>query len=132
MRELTGVIVLCTAVMIPVVIIVAAVLLGNPGRKGRIRLMTAQCPGLVVSIKSHGMDTPWRIRVHYEVDGIAYEVVESLALKSSVIKAGPIPIGQRKTPVMGRVREGDTVIVIYNPDKPSKAHIQHNDGWINN
>ncbi|OZG67349.1 DUF3592 domain-containing protein [Bifidobacterium eulemuris] len=132
MRELTGVIVLCVAVMIPIVIITIVVLFGNPGRKGRIRSMTAQCPGLVLSVKTHGIDTPWRIRVRYEVDGIAYEVVESLALKSSVIKAGPIPIGQRKTPVMGLVREGDTVTVIYNPDKPSKSHIQHNDGWINN
>ena len=131
MRELTGVMVLCVVVMIPIVIITLAVLFGNPGRKGRIRSMTAQCSGLVLSVKSYGIDCPWRIRVRYEVDGVSYEVVESLALKSSAIKAGPIPIGQRKTPVLGRVREGDTVTVIYDPDKPSKSHIQHNDGWIN-
>lgn len=71
------------------------------------------------------------ITVQYEVNGVSYEVRESLKRKSQAIKIGFLPIGQRKTPVLPNVAVGSSVCVQYNPEDPAKAFLRDNVGRMN-
>lgn len=97
-------------------------------RKKRCTEMT---DGIIKDVKSKGLDFPTIITVEYQVDGICYEVKESIKLKSKAIKIGFLPIGQEKTPRMGETRVGYSASVTYNPDNPAESYITYNTGKAN-
>ncbi|MBE5911929.1 hypothetical protein [Pseudobutyrivibrio sp.] len=66
--------------------------------------------------------------VAYLIDGVEYEITERLKYKGEAIKIGPIPIGQRRFPVIGTKKVLDEVDICYNPENPAEAYIVGNDG----
>lgn len=99
-------------------------------RSGNDRCV-AECRGTVVRFWRNTMDTLGNIEVAYVVDGVEYRVVESLKARSEPIKLGPIPIGQRTYSVLKGVDVGSPVIVRYDPQVPSHAHLRDNCGIRN-
>lgn len=90
------------------------------------------CEGTITEFKLNGMDSPMTVCVSYTVDGVEYQLKEAVKLISVTRKAGPIPIGQRKVPVLPDVSPGAKVVVCYNPAKPKKAYLRDNVGRITN
>lgn len=86
--------------------------------------------GIVLSVKSKGIDNPTVMTVEYKVKKETYKLKETIKLKSEPIKFLFIPIGQKKVPVM-EVVKGQEVIVIYDVKNPKKAYIKGNEGKIN-
>lgn len=86
--------------------------------------------GIVLSVKSKGIDNPTVMTVEYKVKKETYKLKETIKLKSESIKFLFIPIGQKKVPVM-EVVKGQEVIVIYDVKNPKKAYIKGNEGKIN-
>ena len=87
--------------------------------------------GTVTNLSRKGIDRPTVVTVEYQANGQLWHVSESLKLRSEAILIGKIPIGQRKTPVLGRVEIGDTLPVRYCPEAPSIALIEGNEGHWN-
>lgn len=87
--------------------------------------------GKVIFLKSKGLNSPIIITVEYLVNGISYSIKKTMKLKSEPIKLGAIPIGQRKVPIIGKVKIGSSVYVKYDLNNPAKALIEGNDGFIN-
>ena len=75
---------------------------------------TARVMGVVTDVRSRGLDFP-----------------DAIKLKSEIIKLGFLPVGQRKTPVMGNTQIGTGVEISYDPDKPERAYITENKGIMN-
>lgn len=86
--------------------------------------------GIVISVKSKGLDWPSVITVEYEINNIKYQIKESIKLKSTIIKLGFLPIGQKKIPKINST-VGAVLQVKYNPNEPSEAYIVGNEGIIN-
>lgn len=86
--------------------------------------------GIVLSVKSKGIDNPTVMTVEYKVKKETYKLKETIKLKSEPIKFLFIPIGQKKVPVM-EVVKGQEVIVAYDVKNPKKAYIKGNEGKIN-
>lgn len=86
--------------------------------------------GIVLSVKSKGIDNPTVMTVEYKVKKETYKLKETIKLKSEPIKFLFIPIGQKKVPVM-EVVKGQEVIVVYDVKNPKKAYIKGNEGKIN-
>ena len=59
---------------------------------------TAETDGTVMNIQGKGSEGLTVITVEYEVKNQKYQIKESIKLKSTVIRIGFLPIGQRKTP----------------------------------
>lgn len=91
---------------------------------------TSIVEGKVISLKSNGLDSPSVITVEYEINNERYQITETVKLKSSVIKLGFIPIGQKKIPKIN-TKIDSMVKVSYNPNNPNEAYIVGNDGIIN-
>ena len=87
--------------------------------------------GRVVELNVGGLNLPTAIKVEFEVKEKKYTVRETLKLKSEPIKLGFLTIGQRKRPKIGKVEIGDSLLVIYSPGNPARAHILGNDGAMN-
>lgn len=87
--------------------------------------------GMVVDIKSYGLDCPTFITVKYDVLDKSYQISESMKYTSKAIKIGFLPIGQRKIPKLGSVVVGSTVSVSYNPDCAEMAFLTDNVGRMN-
>lgn len=123
-------IILMFALLIFVPLICVFTVLGilRARRKRKNETYTGTVQGRVLDIVDKGLDHPWVIHVIYDVNGVGYSIRETAKLKSETIKAGPIPIGQRKTFVMGPVSIGDRVTVKYDVNDPQKAIIAGNDG----
>ncbi len=100
-------------------------------RRNRAARCTASVLGTVTSLSRKGIDRPTIVTVEYQANGQLWHVSESLKLRSEAIRIGKIPIGQRKTPVLGRVEIGDTLPVRYCPEAPSIALIEGNEGHWN-
>ena len=92
--------------------------------------MKKETNGIVVNLKSMGLDCPTVVTVEYEVENKKYTIKESLKLKSEAIKLGFLPIGQRKIPKV-KCQKGGLVVVEYDEKNPQKAYIKGNDGIIN-
>lgn len=60
------------------------------------------------------------ITVEYEVNGIIYQLKDSVKLVTLTIKLGSIPIGLHKVAVLPNAKPGTVVIVCYNPEKPRR------------
>lgn len=86
--------------------------------------------GKVIRIVDKGMDYPWAIHVQYNVNGHDYKIKETAKMKSTAIKIAGIPVGQRKTFVLGNIKEGDLIEIHYDEDHPEKAIIYGNDGVV--
>lgn len=99
-------------------------------RKKKIETYTGSTQGLIEKISTRGVDAPWIIYVAYRVDGVEYRIRETAKLKSETIRLGKIPIGQKKTFVLGPVREGDFVTIKYDLNNPAKAIILGNEGLM--
>jgi len=91
---------------------------------------TENVDGTVIKLKDKGIDLPTIITVEYFVDGVRYEVSESIKLKCTTVKVGFLPVGQKKYAVMGETKVGSIANVSYNPDNPKKAFITKNIGRI--
>lgn len=92
---------------------------------------TAVTMGEVLAIDSKGLEQPTIITVRYTVAGRAYELVESLKLKTEVIRLCGIPVGQRKALAMAHARVGGKVAVMYDPTQPDTAFLPENIGRMN-
>ena len=90
----------------------------------------ATCEGTIEQFGIWGPYNYWRIRVSYVVDGVRYELIESVKLRSRVIKIGPIPIGQEQVPKLPTTEVGEAVTVCYDPENPSRACLRDNEGWM--
>ena len=84
-----------------------------------------------MNIQDKGSDCPTVITVEYEVKNQTYQSKESIKLKSTVIRIGFLPIGQRKTPRMPNTFIGDEAVVLYNPENPQEAYLRDNAGIMN-
>ena len=106
----------------------AAIILGTKWSRARKeRSYTGETTGVVERIRSYGVDRPSVACVRYRVDGAEYTFRETLKVKSSAIKLGSVPIGQRKTYVLD-CAPGSTVRVSYLPSDPSRAILTDNRG----
>lgn len=106
----------------------AAIILGTKwSRACKERAYTGETTGVVERIRSYGVDRPSVAYVRYRVDGVDYTFRETLKVRSSAIKLGPVPIGRRKTYVLD-CSLGSTVRVNYLPSDPSRAILTDNRG----
>lgn len=87
--------------------------------------------GEIIANESQQLSAPTYITVAYQVGDMRYRITESVKLKSEVIKWGFLPVGQMKSPKLDDVRVGAKVKVAYDPNRPSRAYIVGNEGWIN-
>lgn len=92
--------------------------------------MKKEVNGIVIDIKSKGLECPTIAIVEYEVEGVKHTIEETLKLKNEFIKLGFLPIGQRQVPKV-KCKKGGKVVVIYDEKNPKKGHIKGNDGIIN-
>lgn len=97
-------------------------------RKKRLREQGLVCQGTVKRIVKRDLNAPRVIYVAYDVDGVAYELHESMKIRNVAIRFKGFPIGQRKIPVLGNVGSGDTIAVCYDPNKPHRACLRDNIG----
>lgn len=121
-------IILAALIAVPTVTVFTVLAVNRSVRNRKNAVYTGETKGTVSKIVDKGLDFPWVIHVKYCVDGINYEIKETAKLKSSPVKAFGIPIGQKKTFVLGSVQAGDTVTVRYDKNNPQKAVIYGNDG----
>ena len=118
------------AIVLPVLIVFFVVVLKKKIRNKKKKLYTEETTGRVVELIDRGVDFPSLLCVAYEVNGIHYEIKESLKLKSEAIKLGLIPIGQIKVPMIDSVEKGAPVTVRYSKENPKNAIILENEGVI--
>lgn len=115
-------------VIIPTAIVFIVLGIAKHRRRKKYELYDCEVQGLVERFRR--ADQSRIIFVQYTVDGQVYTMKETVKYKSEAIKAGKVPIGQHKTPVMGAVGVGDYVTVKYLSSNPQKALIKGNDGSI--
>ncbi len=115
-------------IIIPTAIVFLVLGIAKRKRKKRYELYDGEVQGIVERFRR--ADQSRIIFVQYTVDGQVYTVKETVKYQSEAIKAGKLPIGQHKTPVMGTVSVGDYVTVKYLRSNPKKALIKGNDGSI--
>lgn len=92
---------------------------------------TTEVTGTVKEVKVKGQDFPTIITVSYSVNEHAYEISESIKLKSQPIKLGFLTVGQKRVPVLGNTSVGSAVRVMYNPNNPAEAYLPDNVGIAN-
>lgn len=117
-------------IVIPVVIVLFVLAINKRSRRKKFCDYTGVTGGTILKIKKGGVDCPFIIHAGYVVNGVNYEIKETAKLKSQTIKIGPLPIGQKKTFVLGNVREGDTVEIHYDETNPQKGIIYGNEGLM--
>lgn len=86
--------------------------------------------GIIIDIKSRGLDHPEVVTVEYEIDGKKYKIKETIKLFNKTIKLGFLPIGQKQIPQID-CKIGNTVTLSYSEEHPENAHIEGNDGVTN-
>lgn len=110
-----------------IVFIILKVIVLNRQRK--MEKYTGLVEGIIIKkIVKRGIDQPSMVTVEYEVDQCKYQISEAVKLKGQAIKLGPVPIGRKKTPVMGDIQVGSKAKVRYNTENPSQAILQDNKG----
>lgn len=114
--------------LVPVLAVFGVLSVSKRKRRRKKKEYLGKTQGKITRIVDKGQDHPWVIHVQYGVDGMTYEIKETAKMKSSVIKVAGVPIGQRKTFVLGAVREGDLLEIRYDMQHPEKAIIYRNDG----
>ena len=114
--------------LVPLVVVLLVLWVNKTVRKKRLAAYTGRTTGQVERIVNKGMHYPSVIVARYTVDGAEYRVRETAKVKNTAIKLGGIPIGQRKTFVLGPLALGDSLTICYDPQNPQKALIFGNDG----
>lgn len=117
-------------ILAPLLCVYLVYRISKHNRAEKNKRCTMETQGEIVKLKLKSGDGPFVITVRYEVDFTNYMIKESVKLKSTAIKAGKIPIGQKKTPVIGEIKEGTSVTVRYNPNNPEEAFVKGNEGFI--
>lgn len=117
-------------ILIPTIVVFIILGISKNNRKRKKRNYRGITQGKVIRIVDKGMDYPWVIHVQYNVNGCDYKIKETAKMKSTAIKIAGIPVGQRKTFVLGNIKEGDLIEIHYDEDHPEKAIIYGNDGVV--
>lgn len=124
------IIIFAAIILIPTIVVFIVLGISKNSRKRKKNNYMGITQGRVIRIVDKGLDYPWVIHVQYKVNGIDYEIKETAKMKSTAIKVAGIPVGQRKTFVLGVVKEGDLLEIHYDEDYPEKAIIYGNDGVV--
>ena len=125
------IIIICASIiLIPTIVVFIVLGISKNSRKRKKNNYMGITQGRVIRIVDKGLDYPWVIHVQYKVNGIDYEIKETAKMKSMAIKVAGIPVGQRKTFVLGAVKEGDMLEIRYDEAHPEKAIIYGNDGVV--
>lgn len=117
-------------ILLPVSTVFAVLAVSRRNREKKKRAYRGIAQGTVVEIRNKGLDHPWVVYVVYKVHGQEYQIRETAKLKSETVRIGRLPVGQRKTFVLGPLREGDSVEVRYDMEHPEKGILYGNDGCI--
>ncbi|MBW3087604.1 hypothetical protein KIH77_02460 [Bifidobacterium sp. 82T24] len=97
---------------------------------GKAKRRTAVCWGTIVQNGRQGGSGTISVIVEFQANGVVYRFEEPLHMRCSAIKLGPIPIGQRWTPVLEHTNRGAAVVVCYDPADPTNAKMRDNVGGI--
>lgn len=124
------IIIFAVIILIPAIVVFIILGISKNNRKRKKRNYRGITQGKVIRIVDKGMDYPWVIHVQYNVNGHDYKIKETAKMKSTAIKIAGIPVGQRKTFVLGNIKEGDLIEIHYDEDHPEKAIIYDNDGVV--
>lgn len=124
------IIIFAAIIFIPTMVVFIILGISKNNRKRKKRNYRGITQGKVIRIVDKGVDYPWVIHVQYNVNGSDYEIKETAKMKSTAIKIAGIPVGQRKTFVLGNIKEGDLIELHYDEDHPEKAIIYGNDGVV--
>ena len=124
------IIIFAAIILIPIIIVFIVLGISKNSRKRKKSNYMGITQGRVIRIVDKGLDYPWVIHVQYKVNGIDYEIKETAKMKSTAIKIAGIPVGQRKTFVLGDVKEGDLLEIRYDETHPERAIIYGNDGVV--
>ncbi len=90
---------------------------------------TFETTGVVIKKRWNG--DVWFLTAEYIVDGITYKKTEQMRYqKENIHKIGKIPIGMRSSAPLGALKEGDSVRIKYNPQKPKQAYMPDNEGLL--
>ena len=117
-------------IIVPVICVFIIYKVNKHNRAQKNKRCICEVQGTIIRLKLKGGNGPFIVTVQYQAGGALYSVSETVKLKSSMIKAGPVPVGQRKTPVMGDIKEGTVVTVKYNPEDHREAIIKGNEGFV--
>ena len=124
------IIIFAAIILIPIIIVFIVLGISKNSRKRKKNNYMGIAQGRVIRIVDKGLDYPWVIHVQYKVNGIDYEIKEKKKMRSTAIKVAGIPVGQRKTFVLGVVKEGDLLEIRYDEAHPERAVTYHNDGVV--
>lgn len=124
------IIIFAVIILIPAIVVFIILGISKNNRKRKKRNYRGITQGKVIRIVDKGMDYPWVIHVQYNVNRHDYKIKETAKMKSTTIKIAGIPVGQRKTFVLGNIKEGDLIEIHYDEDHPEKAIIYGNDGVV--
>ncbi|MBS4967406.1 MAG: hypothetical protein KHZ73_00885 [Lachnospiraceae bacterium] len=124
------IIIFAAIILIPTIVVFIVLGISKNSRKRKKNNYMGIAQGRVIRIVDKGLDYPWVIHVQYKVNGIDYEIKETAKMRSTAIKVAGIPVGQRKTFVLGVVKEGDLLEIRYDEAHPERAVIYHNDGVV--
>ena len=124
------VIIFAALIFIPILVVFTVLGISKSNRRRKKEIYMGITRGRIIKIVDKGSDYPRVIHIRYHVNGIDYEIKETAKMKSSAIRVAGIPVGQRKTFVLGNVREGDLLEVRYDEAHPDKAIIYGNDGVV--
>lgn len=124
------VIIFAAIIFVPTMVVFIVLGISKNNRKRKKNNYMGITQGRVMRIVHKGLDHPCVIYVQYNVNGIDYEIKETAKMKSELIKIAGIPVGQRKTFVLGIVKEGDLLEIHYDEIRPEKAIIWGNDGVV--
>lgn len=117
-------------VLIPFVTVLIVLAAAKKRRKRKYEKYRGMVLGTVTWIRPGGIDHPSVIHAVYHVNGKEYQIKETAKLKSRTIKVGKIPVGQKKSFVMGAVAQGDQIWIRYDERRPERAIICGNDGVV--
>lgn len=117
-------------IFVPLIIVFTVLIVSKKKRQRKKETYMGKTYGKVIRIVDKGLDYPYVLYVQYQVNGMTYKIRETAKMKSSAIRVAGIPIGQRKTFVLGRVQEGDMLEIRYDERHPEKAIIYRNDGVV--
>lgn len=124
------IIIFAAIIILPVIVVFSVIGISKIKREKKKKYYRGLTRGTVEDIKLKGLNHPWVITVSYNVNGQDYMVKETVKLKTETLRAGRIPIGQKKTFVMGDVKAGDEIMVRYDEKRPEKAIVEGNDGAV--
>ena len=92
---------------------------------------SAKIVGHICNTNIRGSEFPISISVEYYVDDKLYTITETIKYERKAVKIGAIPIGQKRVPKIGSIRNDSPTLVAYNPYNPQEAYLVENEGSDN-